>query len=232
MGRAQRVKQRVRLSAADRRLQIVRTAMDLFARKGFDGTTTKEIAQASGVTEAIIFRHFATKEDLYSAIIDYKMKERRLQVQAALDEAASRRDDRAFFTRLAEAILDHYSEDPCFMRLMLYSALEGHRLSQMVYETHAAEMFQYLTRYITQRIKEGAFRPIHPRAAVRAFVGMAIHHALVRELFDPQQKHLKLSNRQAAAIFADIFLDGVFSSSESSGERPSGRRSLLERKAL
>ncbi|HXF04417.1 MAG TPA: helix-turn-helix domain-containing protein, partial [Blastocatellia bacterium] len=53
---ARRTKGRVRLSAADRRLQIVRTAMDLFARKGFDGTTTKEIAQASGVTEAIIFR--------------------------------------------------------------------------------------------------------------------------------------------------------------------------------
>jgi AcrR family transcriptional regulator len=221
--RAPRGKRRVRLPAADRRLQIVRTAMDLFARKGFDGTTTKEIALASGVTEAIIFRHFSTKEDLYSAIIDYKMKERRLQVQAALDEAAARRDDRAFFTRLAQAILDHYGEDPSFMRLMFYSALEGHRLSQMVYETHAAEMFRYLARYISQRIKEGAFRPINPRVAVRAFVGMAVHHALVRELFDPQQKLLALSDRRAAATFADIFLNGIFSD-QSVSRRPSPSR--------
>lgn len=230
--RPRRANRPMRLSAAERRSHIVRAAMDLFARKGFDGTTTKEIALASGVTEAIIFRHFATKEDLYSAIIDYQMKEKRLQIQAALDEAATRRDDRAFFIRLAEAILDHYSEDPCLMRLMLYSALEGHRLSQMVYETHAAEMFEYLTHYISRRIKEGAFRAIHPRAAVRAFVGMVVHHALVRELFDPQQKLLKLSNRQAATLFADIFLGGVLSSEASSGRPLSRRRSSSGRKTL
>ena len=46
--------------------------MRLFSERGFRGTTTKEIAQAAGVSEAIIFRHFATKEDLYTAIIDHK----------------------------------------------------------------------------------------------------------------------------------------------------------------
>src|SRR5919107_1928215 len=61
-----------RMAAEDRRLQIALTAMRLFSERGFRGTTTKEIAQAAGVSEAIIFRHFATKEDLYSAIIDLK----------------------------------------------------------------------------------------------------------------------------------------------------------------
>src|SRR3954470_3888140 len=61
-----------RMAAGDRRLQIVKVAMRLFSERGFRGTTTKEIAQAAGVSEAIIFRHFATKEDLYTAIIDYK----------------------------------------------------------------------------------------------------------------------------------------------------------------
>jgi TetR/AcrR family transcriptional regulator len=62
-----------RLSAEDRRRQIVHAAIELFARKGFDGTTTREIAQAAGVSEALIFRHFPTKHDLYRAIIDHKM---------------------------------------------------------------------------------------------------------------------------------------------------------------
>src|ERR1044071_2951742 len=61
-----------RMAADERRLQIARVAMRLFSERGFSGTTTKEIAQAAGVSEAIIFRHFATKEDLYSAIIDSK----------------------------------------------------------------------------------------------------------------------------------------------------------------
>src|SRR5215208_6519149 len=61
-----------RMCADERRLQIAEVAMRLFSESGFRGTTTKEIAQAAGVSEAIIFRHFATKEELYTAIVDYK----------------------------------------------------------------------------------------------------------------------------------------------------------------
>src|SRR2546421_11659687 len=59
-----------RMAAEERRLQIAQVAMRLFSERGFRGTTTKEIAQAAGVSEAIIFRHFTTKDDLYTAIID------------------------------------------------------------------------------------------------------------------------------------------------------------------
>src|SRR3982751_707968 len=59
-----------RLPASDRRRQLVETALDIFSRKGFGGTTTKEIAAAAGVTEAIIFRHFPSKADLYNAFLD------------------------------------------------------------------------------------------------------------------------------------------------------------------
>jgi AcrR family transcriptional regulator len=200
---------RVRLSAEDRRSQIVRTAIELFSRKGFDGTTTKEIALASGVNEALIFRHFATKEELYSAIIDYKMNERCLRIQAVLDEAAEEKDDRVFFTRLAYEILEAYRQDPNFVRLMFYSALEGHQLSRMVYEKHSAEMFEHLVKYIAGRIKERAYLPVNPRVAARAFVGMVAYHAMVRELFDPEEKLVKLSNKQAASGFTDLFLSGV-----------------------
>ena len=60
------------MAGEDRRRQIVDVAMRLFSERGFRGTTTKEIATAAGVSEAIIFRHFATKEELYTAIIDHK----------------------------------------------------------------------------------------------------------------------------------------------------------------
>jgi len=48
------------MSGEDRRRQLIEVAIDLFSRRGFSGTTTREIALAAGVTEAIIFRHFAT----------------------------------------------------------------------------------------------------------------------------------------------------------------------------
>ena len=58
-----------RMDAADRRTAIVEVATPLFARRGFAGTTTKEIAEAAGVSEALLFRHFPTKAALYEEIL-------------------------------------------------------------------------------------------------------------------------------------------------------------------
>ncbi len=57
-----------RLSADESRAGILRTALQVFAERGFHGTTTRELAQAAGVSEALLFRHFPTKNDLYKAL--------------------------------------------------------------------------------------------------------------------------------------------------------------------
>ncbi|AWK85381.1 TetR/AcrR family transcriptional regulator [Azospirillum thermophilum] len=57
-----------RLDSGARRKAIIEAAMPLFAGKGFAATTTKEIAQAAGVSEALIFKHFPSKASLYQAI--------------------------------------------------------------------------------------------------------------------------------------------------------------------
>ena len=61
-----------RMPGEDRRRQLLRVAVESFALNGFSGTKTKDIAAAAGVSEAILFRHFASKEDLYHAILDEK----------------------------------------------------------------------------------------------------------------------------------------------------------------
>src|SRR4051794_33804383 len=85
---------RHRLSSEDRRQQLIACAIDLFAKRGFAGTRTKDIAAACGVSEGILFRHFATKEDLYHAILDTHADE--AGNQAWMDEmerlAAERND--------------------------------------------------------------------------------------------------------------------------------------------
>src|SRR5207249_1411784 len=87
-----------RMAAEDRRQQILEVALQLFSQKGFRGTTTKEIALAAGVNEAIIFRHFATKSELYAAIMDHKAKSSAIQsLRNAVDEAMEARDDQRVF---------------------------------------------------------------------------------------------------------------------------------------
>src|SRR5881409_4303027 len=57
-----------RLSAQQRREAIVKAVLPLFARKGFANTTTRELAEAAGVSEALIYKHFPSKESLYAEI--------------------------------------------------------------------------------------------------------------------------------------------------------------------
>src|SRR6266542_7049631 len=57
-----------RLSSEDRRRAIVDAVKGVFADKGFDGTTTRELANAAGVSEALLYKHFPNKEALYAAM--------------------------------------------------------------------------------------------------------------------------------------------------------------------
>ena len=80
-----------RLTGEERRQRIVEAAVDLFSRKGFRGTTTREIAEAADISEAMIFKHFATKRELYSAIIEVKSETEELLASAT--KASEAKDD-------------------------------------------------------------------------------------------------------------------------------------------
>lgn len=64
-----------RLSGADRRNSILRAAKAVFAANGYDGTKTLQIAAAAGVSEALVFRHFASKAVLYRAVLRQLIRE-------------------------------------------------------------------------------------------------------------------------------------------------------------
>src|SRR6266436_3721938 len=98
--------QKSRLHAEDRRRQLLKAAIESFAQKGISGTKTKDIAAAAGVSEAILFRHFASKEDLYHAILDSKeAPDAKNPHMQELEAIAARRDDAQFFLVLATGIV-------------------------------------------------------------------------------------------------------------------------------
>jgi AcrR family transcriptional regulator len=63
-------KNTMRLTSDERRQAIIDAVKKVFARNGFDGTTTRELATAAGVSEALLFKHFPNKEALYDAVIE------------------------------------------------------------------------------------------------------------------------------------------------------------------
>jgi AcrR family transcriptional regulator len=197
-----------------RREQILQTAVDLFSQRGFKGTTTKEIARAAGVSEAMVFRHFATKDELYGAILDNKncsdgVHRFPWEANEKLSRAIEQRDDFAVFYNIALDALDKHQADVGFMRLLFYSALEEHMLAERFFHDFIEKVYEFIGSYISQRQKDGAFREMNPRIAVRSFIGMLIHHSLNNILWDKQRVILNISNEEAAKNFAEILLGGI-----------------------
>ncbi len=211
-----------RMAGGERRLQILRKAMRLFSQRGFRGTTTKEIALAAGVSEAMVFRHFATKEELYSAILDHKACiHDELDPLQIVADAIKRKDDRAVFEGIALDALKQHDCDPEFQRLLLHSALEEHELAHMFWEKFVRRVYRSLGGYIRQRQRDGAIVKVEPLVIVRAFIGMIIHHSLNNNLWDRKRQLLKISNEAAAREFTNILLHGV---SATDRPQPNGRR--------
>ena len=157
--------------------------MCLFARNGFSGTTTREIARAAGVNEAIIFRFFPHKDDLYAAILERKSAEARTDALVdELREAAAAGDDARVIGTVVRQIVEQRRRDPEFLRLMLHSSLEGHSFASQYRERHFAPLHLFLLEYVTARQREGRFRTGDPEAFVRAILAVPVHHGMVETL--------------------------------------------------
>jgi AcrR family transcriptional regulator len=204
-----------RMTAEARKLQILRVAVKLFSQRGFVGTTTKEIAVAAGVSEAMVFRHYATKQELYSAILDHKAcSGDSMNPEQMVAEALKQKDDRAVFEQLALGALNHHEEDPEFQRLLLHAALEGHELAEMFFEKFILRVYELLGGYIAERQRDGAMVKVDPSIIIRSFIGMIIHHSLNNNLWDPNRRLLNISNQEAAKHFTNILLNGISKSHE------------------
>ena len=196
-----------RLRAADRREQILAVAATLFARQGYKGTTTKEIAAKAGITEALIFRHFPSKEDVYWAVIEAKIDDNspRERMQARLTVKGT---DAEILRGLAVDILERRAKDHTLSRLLLYSALENHRLSHRFFRSFVSGYYGLLAEYIERRILDGKFRPVDPVLAARGFLGMIIYHSWVQELFGGK-RYEKLSVQHVSRTLVDLWLQGM-----------------------
>ncbi len=195
-----------RLSGEARRRQIVQAAVELFSRKGFRGTTTREIAEAAGISEAMIFKHFATKQELYSAIIEAKSETEELLASAA--KAARGKDDAGVLRAVGLKMMEQTERDPSLMRLLLFSALEGHELSEIFFESRVRRLHEFLSSYIRKRIEDGRFRPVDPLVAARGFIGMIVHYLLIHELFGVKRPP-RSSPEEVVELFMSIFLKGI-----------------------
>lgn len=208
-----------RPSGAERRRQILDEAAQLFATAGFRGVTTRDVAARVGITEAALYRYFPSKEAIYAAILEERVSSS--DALAAVERAAAAGRDREVFTGLALVLLRRVEQDPSLLRLLLFSALEGHDMARPFQETRIRRLREFLSGYVERRQREGAFRDLEPALAARAFIGMVVDHLIVRHVFGQRDAYPQ-PLEQVADAYVSIFLDGVRARRPRTGRRPRG----------
>jgi len=149
------------MTASERRHQLIDSAISLFGQHGLNGTTTKSLADAAGVSEATIFKHFPTKNALYVAAFERRTAVGSEALVATLQDHMDRGEDEELLRVLTRSIFVWYEMDRDLHRMLLYVQLEqGVSEGKRV----AAELLKnpvviFLERFVAQRQTEGAFAP-------------------------------------------------------------------------
>lgn len=195
-----------RSKALSSREKVLRAATLLFAAKGFEGTSTRDVARKAKVNEITIFRLFKNKQDLYLRILDNKMG---LSAPELLNTALrSSEDPEKAFLALAERLEEVF--DPVFLRLFFYAALEKPALLHKRYGSSLGSLYEVLGRHIGERIQSEVLRDIDPMLMGRALVGMIAYHRILSELLGGAGS-VRTDSKTSARIYTEIWLFGTSS---------------------
>jgi TetR/AcrR family transcriptional regulator len=195
------------MPAGDRRKLVLEAALAVFSKKGYGGATTREIAVAAGVTEAIIFRHFPNKLELYRAVMDLRCGG---SMQAWLDQVRGHmalNDDAAVLRTVAAGALDCYRNSLDHERLLLFAALEGHEAGLAHNREFVTPIVEELTAYLLRRHKEGAIRECRPEFVLVALAGAANYYGMQTGMFG--HPPLELPDDEVIDAIVRLVLNGL-----------------------
>ncbi|MFO7541829.1 MAG: TetR/AcrR family transcriptional regulator [Thiobacillus sp.] len=162
---------RIRLGADERREEIIRVTLELAARQGVDDVTTQDMAQAMGVTQGAVFRHFPSKDAIWLAVMQWV----RDRLMGVLGRAAAQgRDPLDALQRMFFAHIDFIVGHPAIPRVLTSEHLHGRStlLRQLVTEImlgYEAKIAGLLTDAQAQGL---ARADLDTQAAATLYVGM------------------------------------------------------------
>ena len=162
--------------AEARRTQILMGAAQVFAEKGFHKATTKEIAQAAGISEGTIYNYFNNKRELLIAMIEL------IAAQSLKNIVTDHppEDPKEFLMMILRDRFGLAQERGYLMVPIIAEIFADPDLRQEVYDKIAIPIASHLEQYIQAHINSGQFRPVNPLIVTRALVGAMMLNFAIR----------------------------------------------------
>lgn len=192
------------LPSDDTRQRILKAAADLFAQSGYARTTTRAIAEAAGVNEVTLFRHFGSKNNLLSEMISQHSALPNLSAVIENQLSGNYLQDLII---IATVFFQAITERKEALRLMLCEAGELSALREVIVQI-PDQLRSILMRYFQRQIEAGIIQEQHPELMAQAFLGMFFSYGIAREMLDSQIAP-EVPQEAIIAQFVDIFVNGT-----------------------
>jgi AcrR family transcriptional regulator len=194
-------RQKTELNTRDK---ILQAAQKLFARHGYDGTTTKELAETAGIAEGTLFRHFTNKKAILVEVATQGWIDLLTDLLTELSEMASYEAISHVMYKRMLRLGDNYDiMRVCFMEVQLHQDLRDRIQSEAI-----AKMTDVAEAFFQTAMARGVYRRMNPRVIAQVFLGMFVvagfsHETITQPGASPQKM------KEMAEGLADIFLNGV-----------------------
>lgn len=186
-------------------VRIVEAAVQLFSRRGYKGTSTRDIAHLAGVNEATLFRYFGRKADLFRAAAESRLNRLKLgtQLQHGLNTDA---EPDAVVPMIVDFLLRELSEQSELMRLLYVADFELPGV-QRIFREHLGPIFDAMNSYFARCSGRGAICSVEPTFATLGLAGAVGAHPSLHRLFTGTDSG---NDRQAfAAAYAQFWLNAL-----------------------
>jgi AcrR family transcriptional regulator len=190
-----------RVKALDTRRRILDIARGVYADRGYDAATNKEIADLAGMTTAALYYHFPSKRDLYLAVHDDARDQVYSRFEAVLDPAAT-------FVEQLIKILDEThvlnDEDPTLAQFLAAARVDMRRRPELndALENRAEHRNQFFARLVEIGVRTGEIKPQN-RQLVAVFI-TAMMTGMTDALSDDQRVHAVAIDAVKAMLDGDL----------------------------
>lgn len=192
----------------DTRGRIIQAASDLFANKGYAGTTTRAIAETAGVNEVTLFRHFGSKENLAREIMNQFGG---MTVAENMENLLSGnyREDLLMVGRMMLTVMTDKNDA---MRMAICEAGHFPEFRDVVAE-NPRQLRQMLARYFQSLMENKKILPGHPELLAQAFLGMFFSYTVLQGFLLDSLKP-DVSHDEIITQFVDLFVRGTLIAGE------------------
>ncbi|HEV2484084.1 MAG TPA: TetR/AcrR family transcriptional regulator [Terracidiphilus sp.] len=195
----------VQVKSSTQKEKIVAAASQLFARQGYHGTSTREIARLADVNENTIFRHFDRKDDVFWSALRARcsaLKFRRDLVEGMAEGEAPE----VILPKIIEFLADILNYSPELLRLIAVALLEMQWKADVFCDECLSPAFSAISKYLAMNVQNGRVRSLDPTMVTAALTTMVFVHPWLSR-HSSSEKTMYADSRAAARAYTTFWLE-------------------------